>query len=391
MTEEKTEPEVTLDNLSIVAVDGIDKKFEDRLKKAGITTLTGLVATDAFEVYEKVKLPIHKFMEFQKKAELVLRLNFDEDIIDILAAKNYTIEQAIEEEPKSLKTLIGKDMSYVIEFLEKLVQVTIYFDAVTCRTRNIAILHRSKVFLELTKEQMLAKIYSNEVGRAVLELLQEKVRSRTELAELTENLLVKTKTTKTEFDDLLDLFVRTEIVQQEWIDYELNLFLIADFILYRRPAHAIVEAAGQNLPSPQLAENYLQEVQEFFSDYQPSNEDNLIVAENLEHPASLEILMLLRQNPYTINNFPETLEQKGKNIKELLKPLQEKGIVKILKDKQNEEWVLLVTDITAQVFYPEYILEKIRSNLSEKKLSPKLALTHLDLLEHNYDTFFKLL
>ncbi len=385
------EKEVTLDTLNVIAIDGIDVKYENRLKKAGIVTLTDLMRADPFTVYEKVKLPIHKLMEFKKKAELILRLYFDEKIIDILAAKNYTIEQAIEVEPNVLKEIVKRDLTSVIEFLENLVQITIYLDAVTCRSRSIAILHRSKVELELTREQMLAKIYSNQIGRAVLNLLQERARSRKELETLLEDLLIKTKTTKTAFNDLLDLFVRTEIVQEEWIAYELYLFLIADFTLYRRPALKILEKAKENLPTPMVAEKYIKEADKFFLNYKTSNTDNLIIAENLKRADVIELLTLLREKPYMLKSFPKISEYDATQVRTLLNSLQENGIVKIIKDEKNEEWVFLVTDITAKVFYPEYLIENIRKDEAQKKLSSKLAIKHLDLLEHNYDTFFRLL
>jgi len=387
----RIEAEPTLDNLNVVAIDGIDEKYASRLKKAGITTLTDLVRADPFAIYEKTKLPIHKFMEFQKKAELILYLNFDEEIVDILAEKNYTIEKAIEEEPKVLKKIVQKNMTSVIEFLENLVQITIYLDAITCRTKSITILHRSRVESELTKEQMLAKIYSNQIGRAVLKLLQERARSKKELEIEMEDMLIQTKTTKTAFNNLLDLFVRTEIAQEEWINYEKYLFLIADFTIFRRPAQKIVEAAIDNQPTPLVAKIFLEEVNKFFSTYQPNDDDNLLIAQDLKEANIIDVLLLLREKSYPLKKFPRRPMQDATEIENLLKYLQERGIVKFIQDEQKVEWVMLITDITAKEFYPEYLIENIRYDTAQHKLNNELALKHLDLLERNYDTFFKVL
>jgi hypothetical protein len=48
------------------------------------------------------------------------------------------------------------------------------------------------------------------------------------------------------------------------------------------------------------------------------------------------------------------------------------------------EWVFLLTDPIAQNFYPEYLIEKIRKDISEKKLKKNTAIKHLELLEQVY-------
>jgi hypothetical protein len=60
--------------------------------------------------------------------------------------------------------------------------------------------------------------------------------------------------------------------------------------------------------------------------------------------------------------------------------LERDQIVKILKDKRDIEWVFLFTDISTDTFYPEYMLENIRT----ANLKKEIAVKHLDLLEEAY-------
>ncbi len=143
-----------------------------------------------------------------------------------------------------------------------------------------------------------------------------------------------------------------------------------------------------DLPTPLVAKTYLGEVNKFFSKYEPSDDDNLLVAEDLKEANVIDILLLLRAKPYQLKKIPQDPAQDPAETQDLLKYLQKKGIVTIIKDEQKVEWVMLVTDITAREFYPEYLIENIRGDVELKKLNDELAVKHLDLLERNYDTFF---
>ncbi|HUY01217.1 MAG TPA: hypothetical protein VMV49_16775, partial [Candidatus Deferrimicrobium sp.] len=242
----------TLATLSIAAIDGVGPIIEADLNKVGIETIEQLSDAEPSALYSETKLPLHKFMEYQKKAQQTLGLEFDKDIIDALVAKNYTIEQAIEEAPNELKNITKKDTPQIISFLEKLVEITMFLDAETCRTRSIGILRSSKAYRIISKEQILAIIYDNQVGRAILDILHEKALTKKELFNQLEALLVQTKTKEKDFDYLLDLFIKVEIVQLEWINYDLYIFLIADYIMLRRPAEKIYLEAQDGIPSPMI-------------------------------------------------------------------------------------------------------------------------------------------
>ncbi len=150
----ENETEDLLAKLDVTAIEGIDTKIAAKLRQVGVKTIEDLMNINSFVAQAKVKLPLHKIMEFRKKAQLMLRLRFNEDIISYLAAKGYTIEQAIEEDPKVLKKITHQDMEKIMDFIEKLTQITIFLDAATCRNNSVNILRKSITVEEPTKPEI---------------------------------------------------------------------------------------------------------------------------------------------------------------------------------------------------------------------------------------------
>ncbi|MFX1447440.1 MAG: hypothetical protein ACFFCG_04825, partial [Promethearchaeota archaeon] len=92
----------------------------------------------------------------------------------------------------------------------------------------------------LTKEQVMAQIYSSEKGRMILEILQEKSQTKKELHNLLEE---KTGKFIPDIDILLSHFVKTDLVRQDWIkgNSDISLFLLSDFIIIRSPVSKLLE------------------------------------------------------------------------------------------------------------------------------------------------------
>ena len=231
----------------------------------------------------------------------------------------------------------------------------------------------------MTKEQRLAQIYSSKKTRTILEILHERAYSRRELQNILED---KLGTFISNIEYTLDPFIKTNIVKQDWIEgfTDIFLFLTSDFTLFRKPAENIIESAKKNLPSPELAKEYREEVNKFFSTYQPTLEDNVNVAINLLNPDKYDFIVLLRDRPYPLNKLPKSPADSFLDTRSLLESLEKVQIVKVFKDKRDIEWVFLFTDISVDTFFPEYMLENIRTAPLKKEISIK----HLELLEEIY-------
>ncbi len=393
-----------LDTLSIEAIDGIGPKITEKLNNLEIVTIADLAKARPAGIYKAVGIPVHKLMELRKKAAMILALELDEDIINALAAEDYSIEQAIEEDPVKIRTMTKKPLEQIMEFLDNIVQVTMHLDVPTCRNNSVTLLHLSKKLPKkeereegieydevryLGKEQILAKIFSTELDFTILKLLRERARNKSEILKILEGKLMKTKLS--EINNVIDLLVRTELVQMEWFEgnFDVHLFMISDFGIMRTPAVKIIEECEKNRPSPLVAEQYLNLVAEFFEGYTPTYEDNMFIAENLRDPDIFVTLTLLRNRMYPLKKFPKGMGE-GVDMLSIIRKMEEAGVVRIFKDETKEDWVLLLSDLRAPQYYPEYMLEHIRKDAFEKKISPEMATKHLDLLEIHYDTFFEI-
>ena len=243
------------------------------------------------------------------------------------------------------------------------------------------------IFLErlknLTREQRLARIYSSEKGRTILEILQDKALSKKELQGILEDRLNKLISN---IDITLDPFIKTGLVKQDWIgdETDVTLFLLSDFTLYRTPIPKLVEDSRNNLPTPTLATKYFEEVSNFFKDYKPNLEDSLKIAQSMTNPDKYDYITLFRERAYPLNKIPRGPGESIEQIGGFLRAMEEDKIIKILTDEKGTEWVFLLTDIATDTFYPEYIIEKIRNHRVEGNLNKDVAIKHLEFLEEVY-------
>ncbi|MBA7546741.1 hypothetical protein ES705_39136 [subsurface metagenome] len=102
------------------------------------------------------------------------------------------------------------------------------------------------------------------------------------------------------------------------------------------------------------------------------------------NPDLFDYIILFRERAYPINKVPRGPGQTFDQIRSFLATLEADHIIKIIKDEKNIEWIFLLTDITAQKFYPEYLIENIRKAVSENMLKKEYAIRHLELLEQIY-------
>jgi hypothetical protein len=243
------------------------------------------------------------------------------------------------------------------------------------------------IFLErlknLTREQRLARIYSSEKGRTILEILQDKAYSKKELQGILEDKLNKLVSN---LEITLDPFIKTGLVRQDWIgdETDVTLFLLSDFALYRTPVPKLVEDSKNNLPTPTLATKYFREVSNFFKNYKPNLEDGLKIAQSMTNPDKYDYITLFRERAYPLNKIPRGPGESIEQIGGFLRAMENDNIIKILTDEKDTEWVFLLTDIATDTFYPEYIIEKIRNHRVEGKLNKDVAIKHLEFLEEVY-------
>jgi len=232
----------------------------------------------------------------------------------------------------------------------------------------------------LSKEQKVAQIYCSPKAREIHKRLQEGPVSKKELKFYLEKELDQVVTN---LELTIDPFTETDIIKEDWVKgyKEQFLFLLRDFTILRGPATKMIKSAKKNLPTEVVAKEYLRRVTDFFSKYRPSFEDSLKIASILMHPDKYDVLRLFTFNFYNFKKIPTGYggEETKKIINELI---EEKILTKITENKI--EWVFLLSDIVVNIFFPEYLLEKIRKEFKDGLIKKEVAIKHLELLEKAY-------
>ncbi|MHA1729059.1 MAG: hypothetical protein ACTSWY_10045 [Promethearchaeota archaeon] len=238
----------------------------------------------------------------------------------------------------------------------------------------------------MTKGQRMASIYSSEKGRAILETLQERTRSRWELQNILEQ---KFGQITSNLEITLDPFIKSGLIKQDWIGEgnfsDVFLFLRRDFTISRKPANKLIEQARRNKPSPSLAKSYLKEVNSFFSKYEPTRIDNYTVAQNMLNPDKFDFISLFREKSYPVSKIPKSSADAFRDVSTILRAMEKDNILKVINDEKTKKaWIFLLTDVSVTQFYPEYLIEKIRKDQKEGVLNKKIAVKHLQILEDEY-------
>jgi hypothetical protein len=306
-------------------------------------------------------------MESEKPLMINLMLDLGEDP-DMFG------EAVIREMNETILTYLNKMRSGISETYEIVKELSNYL-------RNaLFLLDRLK---NLTKEQRLAQIYSNTKTRTIFEILRERAMARRDLQD---ELGEKLQKVFSNIEVTLDPFVKTGLIKQDWIEghSDITLFLLSDFTIFRSPVEKLVEDAKKNLPTPTLATNYLEEVTKFFTDYKPSFEDNLLIAKDLINPDKYDFITLFRERAYPLNKIPKGPGESMEQVSDFLKGLEKDNVLRFLRDEKGALWVFMLSDIATKTFYPEYMIEKIRQDRADKKVSKEVAIKHLELLETAY-------
>ncbi len=325
----------------------------------------------------------------EKQIDVVLRLPSMESSIashftGVESKLPYMINVILElgEDPEMFGNVITRINSEVMDILKKLDEkgaqpLEIYDELDEYFKRMLDLFQRLG---NLSKEQKVAQIYSNPKGHQIMGLLQDGPISKKELRYSLEKNLNQVITN---LELTLDPYTETEIIKEDWIegDRDQYLFLMKDFTIMRAPATKIVEKARKNKPTPGVAKEYLKQVKEFFSTYKPTYEDGMKISVILMHPDMYDVLRLFSFDSHNYKKIPPGYG--GPEMKKIIDLLIQEKILTMITEGKSE-WVMLLSDVDVALFFPEYLLEKIRIALKAGKIKKQAAIKHLNLLEKSY-------
>jgi len=248
---------------------------------------------------------------------------------------------------------------------------------------------------QLDKLQKAALLFYSDERKKILEILRERPISKKELKEI-----IDREKAHTNIDILLDTFLDLNLVRRDWIKGEKDkktgivknqgeyLFLVKDIVLSRIPCENIINRLRENRKD--LYSLYKKEIADFFSNYDPNKqteEEVKNIATILLNPDVYDFFALLRNSYYPITKIPKIFSDWFK-AEDILAALKELKIITTIKDKEDTEWLILLTDIKPLVIFPEYLLPKIRESFKAKdedqQITYEVAKKALDLLEVSY-------
>ncbi len=247
-----------------------------------------------------------------------------------------------------------------------------------------SLFQRVAIYPSLNAEQKLAMIYYDEAKRMIL------IRLRDEGAVTKSELQVWLKDQYrggfVDIDSTLNSLVKEELVKVvsvKGMPSEL-VFLIADILVARAPVPALVKEPSQRGLPATLAEAYIAEAKNFFTAYQPTEEDGTQLLNVLLDGPAYEMLKLMRE-AFTTRDDLEKLKKKGvDNVDAVLKLLWDARMLAVLRDPQGNEYYCLKADVVVEKFLPKYQIDVVRHNYNTKSKANVVLLEHLNVLEAAY-------
>ncbi len=239
----------------------------------------------------------------------------------------------------------------------------------------------------MTDESRLARLFSDEVARAVFPKLWKGGISKEGLEEW---LKMVTGLPSVSVDSILAPFEELGLVKTEWVD-EIGrtcVFMIKDLEVFRAPPLVAMEA-GSSVLDPELSAEYKTEVLEFLTEWQKTPEDTVAVATILADPDCYDTLSVLRRHPVSIAELEATLGIPPKELKQAIQTMKKYRVIAEKRRKgasgEYDKWVFLLNDIRVRLFFPEYFLHDLVDDLDpDETADMEMAHHHLRLLRDNF-------
>ncbi len=241
----------------------------------------------------------------------------------------------------------------------------------------------------MTDESRLARLFSDEVYRAVFPKLWKGGITKEDLEEW---LKMVTGLPSVSVDSIISPFEELGLVKTEWVD-EIGrtcVFMIKDLEVFRAPPLVSMESASSVL-DPELTAEYKSEVLEFLTEWQKTPEDTVAVAQILADPDAYDTLSVLRRQPTNISELEATLGIPPKEMKQAIQMLKKFRVVSEKRRKgpsgEYDRWLFLLNDIRVRLFFPEYFLSTLVTELEKTPDDTRLmemVHQHLRLLRDNF-------
>jgi hypothetical protein len=238
-------------------------------------------------------------------------------------------------------------------------------------------------YVKLTGEQRLAMIMLDPVRKLIFKRLTEGSLSKIELQEWLEQEL---GTQVSDLDLLLVPLLRANLVKKAVVEGMTgdSIFLVRDMFAALVPPETIMTRILRGDIKGDIARTGRSLISDFFKKRTSSEEDAGGIPEILTNNELYEVIIRLRIDVLGEEELGKQLNKSLKEVEKPLRNLMKIGIVGELSSKDEDSLFILKADPQIQVFYPEYMIDRVRAKWASGEISKEMALKHLKLLRDEY-------
>ena len=281
---------------------------------------------------------------------------------------------SVEEESENFEELISDTMYYLLPYIE----------SNTYENFIPSLFNRFIEYPNAVDEQKHAMLYTNDVIRTIMNILQEEaIYFRDELLIWIEE---KLKTKAFNYTMVLERLSRLGFIKMATLP-EIEgtfLFLLHQLVVFRAPPADLHQKFAQ-YQDPDLEKEITKGCRDYFQYYKPSERDSIDIANILSNQNYFKIIDYLRKAGIATKETLKKLRLHGiQDASNLVKELENKDIIYTAINKAKQEVYALKSDIIIDASRPTYILANlVRSNL-EKRKNKILIKEHLRILKENF-------
>jgi hypothetical protein len=250
------------------------------------------------------------------------------------------------------------------------------------------VFEKLKRMVELSVEQRLAKVFSDQETRLLMHKLS---RGGIPAEELREWLELQTGKHYPDLGLVTLPLLRGGLVQEDWINAVSDncVFMVSDLLGARFPPEQVLKIAKAGGLNKQQMQEYEKRVREFFGAYVWSEDDTIQVGQLLLDPDVYDVIKTLRRKIIHKSELGGIIEKEA-SIENVVRRLQSAQVVMMMGETSvdaegtTDPLMMLLSDIHFESFFPEFLVLRIQERLTAKDIHPDVAKRHLELLSETY-------
>jgi len=278
-----------------------------------------------------------------------------------------------DEDPENYSEIISDTLYYLIPYIES--------ESYTAILPSIY--QRFVEYPNADLEQRRAILYSNELNRTILTILQEEgVYYKDELKIWLEDSLKKNIFN---FDIAIERlskngYIKVTSVKEIEGTY---LFLMKDLAILRAPPLDFVQRRDRADDS-ELYDKIYRKIFDYFKFYQPSPRDNNQLLTIVSQTDYYIIIDFLRKTHATTGSLKKLILHGVSGVEELINDLQNLDIVDIETNINGEVIYFLKSNVILESMRPKFMMRRIYDMMRQNKKNPLLLREYIKLLKENF-------